>query len=277
MKTTQLSFILKAQTLFMSTLLILTSCSTEELSYEETEIAIEENSLTKLETTNKIFCSSCTESPATYPRFSTALLDSKLQSEFLLGDQKDLKNFCNTEFFTICDNNLVMTGPDILSDRTELRQVKDLSLNDFSQMKFSATYENLPTSSITKGVTIAQIHNDYVRVSRPLLRLDIVNGNRLQSHINHSFIKNDGPASNDNLISIKEGERLYVRMDISSFGNRVYVYAENKTTGEAASKMYIVNSNWNEANGQYYFKTGIYTQVDGYSSKASYDYLYFNY
>jgi len=171
---------------------------------------------------------------------------------------------------------LVLTSSGKKKDRTEIRQDKNLSLNQYSAMEFSAIFENTPTSNDRKGVTIGQIHNDTKGVKRPLLRVEIAGGNEIRVIVTDSFIKGEGNTENDFLVSFNEKDKIECKIEINK-RNKVTVSVKNITSGKKKKISYPVSELWQKMDGQFYFKAGAYTQVSGPKTKVSYDKFNFIY
>lgn len=237
-----------------------------------------QESLPKKTNTN---CNSCNIIPGDVLKFKSALSDSKLHYYTNNGKNKlDLKKAeleCNINYFSICDNLLILTSPGQRKDRTEIRQDKNLSLNDYSAMTFSAIFENVPSTNKDKGVTIGQIHNDKKEVKRPLLRVEIAGGNEIRVIVTDSYHKGEGNVENDFLVSFKEKDHIECKIEIKKHSNKVSVFVKNNTSGKSNTKTYKVSKLWRKMDGQFYFKAGAYTQVSGPKTKVSYDKFNFIY
>lgn len=225
-------------------------------------------------------CNSCDTKPGQSEKFKAALTDSKLHYYTNGGTTKlDLKKAeeeCNTNYFVLCGESLVLTSPGQKKDRVEIRQDKNLSLNQYSAMDFSAVYENAPSSNDRKGVTIGQIHNDTKGVKRPLLRVEIAGGDEIRVVVTDSFLKGEGNVENDFLVPFKEKDHIDCKIEINK-NNKVTVSVKNKTTGKKKKRSYDISKLWQTMDGQFYFKAGAYTQVSGPQTKVSYDKFNFIY
>jgi len=225
-------------------------------------------------------CYNCDLKPGQSKKYRKALTDSKLHYYTNGGTTKlDLKKAeeeCNSAYFVLCDDNLILTSPGQKKDRVEIRQDKNLSLNQYSAMDFSAVYENVPASNDRKGVTIGQIHNDTKGVKRPLLRVEIAGGDEIRVVVTDSFIKGQGNVENDFLVSFKEKDQIDCKIEINK-GNKITVSVKNNTTGKKKERSYNVSELWQKMDGQFYFKAGAYTQVSGPQTKVSYNKFNFIY
>ena len=172
---------------------------------------------------------------------------------------------------------MVLTSTGKKNDRTEIRQNKNLSLNKYSAMDFSAVIENAPTSNPKKGVTIGQIHNDAEGVKRPLLRVEIAGGNAVRVVVTDSYLKGEGDTDNDFFTSFKDKDQIDCKIEINGANNKISVTIKNVTTGKSETKSYTVSKLWQEKDGEFYFKAGAYTQVDGPKTKVSYSKFQFLY
>jgi hypothetical protein len=239
------------------------------------------NSQEMVSTNSKEGCNTCAIIPGDLDQFKDALKDSKLHYYTDGGttklDLKKAEEVCDINYFTVCDNLLVVTSTGKKNDRTEIRQDKNLSLNTYSAMAFSATYENVPSSNSKKGVTIGQIHNDANGVKRPLLRVEIAGGNAVRVIVTDSYLKGEGDTDNDFFTSFKEKDQLDCKIEINEADNKVTVIIKNNTTGKSEQKTYKVSKLWQEKDGEFYFKAGAYTQVDGPKTKVSYSKFQFIY
>lgn len=226
-------------------------------------------------------CGSCETIPGKLPTFKNALTDSKVHYYTNKGtvklDLKKAEEVCNENYFSICNNLLVLTSPGQKKDRIEIRQDKNLSLNDYSAMEFSGVYENVPASNYKKGVTIGQIHNDTKGVKRPLLRVEIAGGKAIRVIVTDTYLKGEGKVTNNFLTSFNEKDHINCKISINKASNRVTVFVKNNSTGEEKQLSYKVSKTWREKDGQFYFKAGAYTQVSGPQTKVSYDSFKFIY
>ncbi len=223
----------------------------------------------------------CSIKPGDVAVFTAALKDSKLQRYTDDGTTKrEFKNaeaFCDENFFYSQDNKLILIASDGKSDRIELRQEKNLSLNQQSTLRFQAQFENLPNSSDNKGVTLAQIHSDADGVGRPILRLEFTGANELRAVVTDTYEKGEGKSENDLLLSFRDGHHLYAMIEIAPAGNAMNIYVKNLDTGKSAFKTYTASIKWQQKDGDFYFKTGAYLQESGKSPRATYDLLQFTY
>lgn len=220
-------------------------------------------------------CGTCEVLPGQIAKFKNALTDSKLHYYTNGGKTKlDLKKAekeCNESYFLICDDLLVLTSPGQKKDRIEIRQDKNLSLNDYSAMDFSAYFEKVPASNDRKGVTIGQIHNDTKGVKRPLLRVEIAGGDEIRVVVTDTYLKGQGNVENDFLVSFSEKDHIDCKIEINQKGHKITVIVKNNTTGKKKSRSYKVSKMWQKMDGQFYFKAGAYTQVSGPQTQVSYD------
>ncbi|SDR71166.1 Alginate lyase [Polaribacter sp. KT25b] len=226
-------------------------------------------------------CVNCDVLPGQLDNFKAALTDSKVHYYTNGGttklDLKKAEEVCDVNYFTTCNNLLVLISTGKKNDRTEIRQDKNLSLNQYSAMDFSAIYENVPSSNSKKGVTIGQIHNDTKGVKRPLLRVEIAGGNEVRVIVTSSYLKGEGKTENNFFTSFKEKDQLDCKIEINEADNNVTVIIKNNTTGKSEQKSYNVSKLWQEMDGEFYFKAGAYTQVDGPKTKVSYSKFQFLY
>jgi len=233
------------------------------------------------ENTNQTDCKSCTVIPGSIDKFKNALTDSKLHYYTDGGKTKlDLKKAaleCNPEYFTTCNGLLILTSPGKKKDRTEIRQNKNLALNDYSAMEFAAIFEKVPFTNEKKGVTIGQIHNDTKGVKRPLLRVEIAGGSEIRTVVTDSYLKGEGNVTNDFFTSFTEGDHIECKITINETGNSVTVFVKNTTENKIKTKTYKVSKLWQKMDGEFYFKAGAYTQVSGPKTKVSYDKFDFRY
>lgn len=194
---------------------------------------------------------------------------------------------CNTTYFTRCGSWMVLIGGDQALDRTELKipsgstsGSNTLSLGNFAEMKFHALVEDIPTTNdnSSKGVTVGQVHNRYSGnggVKGPLVRVYITkHTNKMRMVVRDDF--RDNPVYDHyDLIDCREGDQFTLRFKIRTNGT-VEVTAENltKTSGTLnAQRSFTPDSNWDNADGHYYFKTGVYNQASGNNPRISYKYL----
>lgn len=226
-------------------------------------------------------CGTCKVKPAELPQFTKALNDSKIHYYTNGGkiklDLKKAEEVCNEAYFYTCNDLLILTSPGQQKDRTEIRQDKNLSLNDYSAMEFSAVFENVPASNRNKGVTIGQIHNDTKGVKRPLLRVEITGGKSVRVIVTDSYLKGKGKVVNERLTSFNEKDKINCKIEINKSSNKITVIVKNSTTGEFKTKSYKVSKLWRKMDGEFYFKAGAYTQVSGPQTKVSYDEFKFIY
>ncbi|MBU3010573.1 polysaccharide lyase family 7 protein [Polaribacter vadi] len=226
-------------------------------------------------------CNLCDTLPGKISEFEAALIDSKLHYYTNNGktklDLKKAEEVCDANYFYTCNNLMVLISTGHKNDRTEIRQDKNLSLNDYSAMYFKGKFENAPDSNERKGVTIGQIHNDTKGVKRPLLRVEIAGGNAIKVIVTDSYIKNEGNVENDFFTSFKNKDEVECKIEINESDDKVTVYVKNITQNKAESKTYNVSDLWKEMDGNFYFKAGAYTQVSGPKTKVSYSKFQFIY
>lgn len=230
---------------------------------------------------NSNVCGTCDLKPGQVDKFKEALEESKLHYYTDEGTTKlDLKKAheeCNLDYFSICNNKLVLISTGKKKDRTEIRQKKKLSLNDFSKLYFEGTIFNTPKDNPRKGVTIAQIHSSADGVKRPLLRVEVAGGNEIRSVFTSSYLKGEGEVENDFLLPFKDGDKIVCTLEIRNSGNKVSVEVYNKTKDKRQKKTYKVSDLWQEKDGEFYFKAGAYTQVEGPKTIVMYDEFKFEY
>lgn len=273
----------------VATLLCTASCTKEELDQVdltlEDENAIEAQFIIPVgqetDDSSKASCDTCNTKPGDISKFNAALRDSKVQRYTNGGntkkEYKTAETYCNTSFFTTCNGRMVFKSTSKTNDRVEIRQEKDLSLNNQSIMRFQAKLEDLPTSSSSKGVTIAQIHSDASSVGRPLLRLEYTGNNQLRAEVTDTYVKNEGSVKDDFMVNFNDGDQVYCKLEIKSSGNKVNIYVKNVSTGQTKSRTYTVSSKWRQKDGDFYFKTGAYLQQSGKSPRVSYNRFQFFY
>lgn len=226
-------------------------------------------------------CNTCTVIPGQLAKFKDALTDSKLHYYTNEGTTKlDLKKAeleCNINYFSVCKDLMILTSSGKTKDRTEIRQDKNLSLNSYSAMHFSAVFENVPSSNSRKGVTIGQIHNDTKGVKRPLLRVEIAGGNAIKVIVTDSYLKNKGNVDNVYLTSFDEKDHLDCKIEIKGTNNEISVIVKNITKGISIKRSFEVSDMWQQKDGNFYYKAGAYTQVSGPKTKVSYNKFQFIY
>lgn len=226
-------------------------------------------------------CGSCDVKPGQIDKFKSALEDSKLHFYTDEGKTKlDLKKAdkeCNSDYFTTCNNKMVLISSGKKKDRTEIRQNKKLKLNDYSKLYFDGSFANTPKDNLRKGVTIAQIHNSAEGVKRPLLRVEIAGGIAIKSVFTSSYLKGQGDVDNDFLVPFKDGDEIECTVIIKGSGNKVSVEVYNKTRDMRKKVTYKVGNLWQEKDGEFYFKAGAYTQVSGPKTIVMYDEFKFYY
>ncbi len=226
-------------------------------------------------------CKVCTVLPGSVDEFKSALIDSKLHYYTDNGktklDLKKAEEICDANYFYTCNGLMFLISTGQKNDRTEIRQDKNLSLNDYSAMHFIAKFENVPDTNSRKGVTIGQIHNDTKGVKRPLLRVEIAGGNAIKVIVTDSYIKNEGNVENDFFTSFKEKDEVECKIEINDSDDKITVFVNNLTQDKKESKTYNVSDLWKEMDGNFYFKAGAYTQVSGPKTKVSYSKFQFVY
>jgi len=263
--------------------LLVINCSNESAIIED-EVSIENQDaieaqyiipISKNNSTERAPCDICTTKPGDISKFNSALRDSKVQRYTNGGstkkEYKKAESYCNTDFFNTCWGFMVLKTTNQKNDRVELRQEKNLSLNDQSILRFQAQLQQLPRSSSSKGITIAQIHNDASGVKRPLLRLEYTGNNKLRTVVTDTYVKDQGTVIKDYMVDFEDGDYVYSKVEIKSSGNKINIYVKNVTTGQSKSKTYTVSNKWRQKDGQFYFKTGAYLQVSGSTPRVSYN------
>lgn len=281
-------FTLQLNILIIScTLVALTGCSNEEFSDNEITEEVTLNTIGQ-----KRNCGTCSTTvyPGALNQFKASLKKMDLEHHWNGGaDQDNHANpqnsgACDVDFFTRCGNQMVLSSTGGVDDRTELKlpSAYNQSLNNYSQMRFTAQIVDIPSSSISskqnKGVTIAQIHNRGTNVERPLARIDIAGyRKKVRATFAHGYKKTDGDTSID-LLDYDEGDSMYVRLRINSDGNAISLYVRNFTQNIIESGTWVIDdgSNWFNKTSTFYYKTGVYQQLAGEEPSISYNYLYFN-
>lgn len=226
-------------------------------------------------------CNLCETLPGKIAEFEAALTDAKLHYYTNNGktklDLKKAEEVCDANYFYTCNNLMVLISSGQKNDRTEIRQDKNLSLNEYSAMYFKGKFEKAPDSNERKGVTIGQIHNDTKGVKRPLLRVEIAGGNAIKVIVTESYIKNEGKVTNDFFTAFKDQDEIECKIEINDADDKVTVFVNNITQGKKEKKSYTVSDLWKEMDGNFYFKAGAYTQVSGPKTKVSYSRFQFIY
>ena len=218
-------------------------------------------------TDSKTSCGACDVLPGQVEKFKSALSESKLHFYTDGGTNKlDLKKAeeeCNVKYFSVCNDMLILTSTGEKKDRTELRQKKKLSLNDYSSMYYEAIISNTPKDNEKKGVTIGQIHNSAEGVKRPLLRVEITGSGEIRAVVTDSYIKGEGEVENDLVVPFNDGDKITCKIVIKDSEDEIEVEVVNKTNGSKKELTYTVSELWKEKDGEFYFKAGAYTQVTG--------------
>lgn len=251
---------------------------------EEEVVATEADELEDMAAASS--CDSCNGSDPSdvYPVVQSMRLENK-GSGSNLGGETDADGHCNTNYFSMCRNYMVLTAPGNSGSRTELKFGSDynMSLNDFSQLRFTMILENVPSNSSDpkKGVSIGQIHarstdDNPANIQRPLLRIDATTSmNKVRWTLADGY--NSGSSDSDgDLINFSDGDRIYIVLRIKSSNNQVEVFAKNDYTGQTTTKTFTVSGNWLDLGKNFYYKTGVYQQVGSGSNdhpRASYNYF----
>ena len=229
----------------------------------------------------KSVCGSCNLLPGQVDKFAEALKESKLHYYTDQGTNKlDLKKAneeCNINYFSICYDMLVLTSTGQKKDRTEIRQKKKLTLNDYSEMVFEAAIFDTPKDNPKKGVTIAQIHSSAEGVKRPLLRVEVAGGKEIRSIFTDTYIKGEGKSENDFLVPFDDGDLILCSLVIEEADDKVAVSVYNKTKDKRATKQYSAGELWKQKDGEFYFKAGAYTQVSGPKTAVFYNNFHYKY
>lgn len=255
------------------------SCAKEDVDVLE-DAAVKE---TTKEVTAKAACDTCNQKPSSlHPPINNMIIENRGSGATLNGETS-ANNHCNTNYFNTCWGYMVLKSPGASGSRTELKfgSNKEVSLNDYSALRFTMILENVPKSSSSqnKGVTIGQIHNRHasnITNSRPLLRVDATTQrNKVRVTFAHTYNKGGSDESHD-LIDFKDGERIYIELKVLSSGNKVEVFAKNDTRPWLTRRMtFTVKNNWLNSNVRsgFYYKTGVYQQLGGAAPRASYNYF----
>lgn len=219
-------------------------------------------------------CKSCTLKPGDLIHFKSALKDAKLHYYTNQGktklDLKKAEEVCDLNYFFECNDKMVLISPGQKSDRIEIRQDKDLALDKKSTLYFLASFEDVPTDRLNKGVTIAQIHNDTKGVKRPLLRVEITGNNQIRVILTESYLKNEGIVENDFFIPFNEKDLIECTLTILGNEEDILIKLKNVTQNKKREIVYHVSDLWKTMDGNFYFKSGAYTQVSGAKTKVTY-------
>lgn len=188
--------------------------------------------------------------PSINPNFASALKVSKLQSDYLEEDQKDLDNY-SSAFFYLKDNKMVLINSGGEKTRTELRNVNQFNKNTKQKMVVSAVIESQPAGE----VTVAQLHNKNSKL--PVLRIS-VSGNTVYYKLNKEPVK--GTKLTDNAaFSTKLPKNGALEITLELTGDN---YLKATVNGETKN-LYIENAWGKDFENMYYFKTGVYCQSEG--------------
>lgn len=252
--------------------IIFTNCSEEK--NEELELE------TVSESSQSATCDSCSQAPGDSADFRSALQKMDLEHNTNNGSSKFTENrpendsACDKDYFTRCNSWMVLRNENKNSDRTELKLQSTLSLNNYAKMEFRAVLENIPTTddSSSRGITIGQIHNRYKDTDGPLVKVYVTkHTNKMRVVVNDDY--SDASTKHTDLVDYNEGDEFLLRLEILSSRDQVKVYARNYRTNEQETITIDVDKNWDKADGNYYFKTGLYNQATGKNSRMSYRYL----
>lgn len=242
-------------------LLMFTSCSTDEL----VEDTIEEEQTTTLAA--KCSNSKNADAPSANSSFRSAVLKAALESDYLCSEQKYLNNFGNSNCFFLYKGYMVMRGGNDRFDRTEIKQKNSFSSDQRKTMKFKAQVQYLPGGS---GVTIAQMHNRHSDAKRPLVKLVLTQG-KVRLMLNETY-KGTASVYKKDYVNFRDGQFLTVVID--NLKNRnLKIYVRNDNTGQNFQQIVKIKPVWDKVKNHYYFKTGLYNQGSGNSPRISYKYL----
>ena len=171
-------------------------------------------------------CDDCSPRPANISKFKNAL--RQCEYEYTGKSTEEAARACTIgEFSSSCNEAwMIITSGGDKDDRSEVKLDQCMSFNHGNEMQAELVAENIPADG-DRGLTIAQIHNRYCDVKRPMLRLDIVD-EKLRMIIAKS---RTGSGNYDRLedanMSYSDGNRLVVNLKIRR-GNWISYYIKNK-------------------------------------------------
>lgn len=271
---------MRANTLFilLATLFIV-SCSREELL--NTDIAQESIQIQKEQKgRNNIYESgdeyydafekndNCSTKPSDISKFSNAL--ALCMYEKTGDDGRDATGHCDLGYFNSYNTNwMVFQSSGKADHRSEVKIPKSFSINNAQQMALEMVIENAPFDAQDddkydddKGLTVAQIHNRHKSGGRPLLRIAAV-GNELRYIIAKSY--DGGGTITEKITSFSSTDkRYYIQLRFIGDGKTFTIYVKNRKTGDVFDEHFNVDSDewdWDDAEDDYYFKTGAYAQA----------------
>ena len=169
------------------------------------------------------------------------------------------------DFIFVSNNRLILECPNGSDDdrrRAEFRDQENIDLDDFHRMDFTFDIRNYNNRS---ELIMAQLHNDNSNARRPYITIVAENGEiRLQ--------RTNGPSGSSTqtasrTIPFRANDRYRVRINSQEGTRSVFVRIINLDTDERAQNTFSFASDWDDLDGNFYWKFGAY-MPDGGSSNT---------
>ena len=133
----------------------------------------------------------------------------------------------------------------------------DLDKNNKQDFTFSITdYDN------EHELIMAQLHNDHDDVERPYITISAEDG-KIYFKRSGDYIKGSGTTTSGTTLTYRTNDRYRIKMESASGTRQVYCKVWNLDTGESKSKTWNFDNSWDDVDGNFYWKHGIYMPDGG--------------
>lgn len=176
-------------------------------------------------------------------------------------DDPEDNGFDIRDFIYVDGSRLILECPEGDDDdrrRAEFRDQVNIDLNDFHRMDFTFDIRNYDNNS---ELIMAQLHNDDSDARRPYITILAEDGEiRLQ--------RTDGPSGSSSTrasetIRFRTNDRYRIRINTNSGTREVFTRIINLDTDERAQNTFNFASNWDDLDGNFYWKFGAYMPDGG--------------
>ena len=164
------------------------------------------------------------------------------------------------DFIFVSNNRLILECPNGNNDRrrAEYRDQENIDLNDFHRMDFTFDIRDYDNES---ELIMAQLHNDNSSARRPYVTIVAEDGRiRLQ--------RTNGPSGSSTqtasrTIPFRANDRYRIRINSNNGTRSVFARIINLDTQERAQNTFSFASDWNNLDGDFYWKFGAYMPDGG--------------
>ena len=166
-----------------------------------------------------------------------------------------------TDYIFVSDGRLILqcpNGSDGDRRRAEYRDQTNIDLDKRNRMDLTFDIRNYNNES---ELIMAQLHNDDSRARRPYITIVAEDGEIRLQRTNAPTGSNSTTASEK--IPFRQNDRYRIRIDSPNNSRTVDVRINNLDTGEEARENFSFDSDWDNLNGNFYWKHGAYMPDGG--------------